>query len=271
MLDFKMTVDLDGHLQSRRRDGRLFPADRGKVRSIYRSGAWVAFVLSVLFTSVTLAQSVGGGNFWECQTNGVDGGRAATQAQAAANWLAHFGGQFVQSDSCGALGTPSYNFCPISDGAGFSEGNMDVHLVCMPGGFVSSDGVNCPGQYYVSSDVMPLSGYGCETGDGREVGARAGPDNGNELSEWWHDCNLKFVPDVPYSVWYTKDSSLYATASAACIQGWTQVAAIRARWANAVASYADGACSLRQNGSVVGTVVVRNAASRPPSVSGAPR
>jgi hypothetical protein len=242
-----------------------------KALSVYGSCRCAAFVLSVLFTSATFAQSMGGANFWDCQTNGIDGGNASTQAQAAANWLAHVGGQFVQSGPCGALGTSSYNFCPISDGAGFSEGNMDVHLVCMPGGFLSPDGVTCPGQYYVSSDVIPLAAHGCDAGDGGEVGTRVSAPNGNGLPDWWHDCSQKFVANVPYSASYSRNSSLYATASAACTRGWAQVVAISGQWSNAGASYANGTCWLSQNGSVVGTVVVRNAASRPPSGSGAPR
>lgn len=242
-----------------------------KVRSIHSSCPCATFVLSVLFASATFAQSMAGGNFWDCQTNGIDGGHASTQAQAAANWLAHSGGQFVQSGPCGALGRSRYRFCPISDSVGFSEGNMDVRLVCMPGGFVSPDGVTCPGQYYVSSDVIPLAAYGCAAGDGREVGTRVRPPNGNGLPDWWHDCSQKFVADVPYSTSYSKNSSLYPTASAACTRGWAQVVAISAQWSNAAASYANGTCWLSQNGSVVGTVVVRNAASWAPSVGGAPR
>ena len=64
--------------------------------------AWQLWLGMVLFlassvASVGVAQTALGGLFWDCQTNGSDGGHASTQAQAVENWLARMNGFFMQA------------------------------------------------------------------------------------------------------------------------------------------------------------------------------
>lgn len=99
--------------------------------------AWQLWLGMVLFlassvASVGVAQTALGGLFWDCQTNGSDGGHASTQAQAVENWLARMNG-FFYAGPCGALGTSQYRNCPIYNG-GTSQGSMDVPLICPYGG-----------------------------------------------------------------------------------------------------------------------------------------
>src|SRR3974390_3024719 len=117
--------------------------------------ARVVIFSGVLFASVSGAQTLLGPSFWDCQTNMTDGGHASTQVQAAAQWISIWHGQLVQSGPCGALGTANYRFCPLNNSNGQSAGGMDVFLYC-PTGF-SPDGLTCPGEYYVSTDRIPLA------------------------------------------------------------------------------------------------------------------
>ena len=99
-----------------------------------RDVRWVCLGVFLLLGSSSARESLNlvtpGGTYWVCQTNGMDGGAASTQAQAALNWLAKLGGQYIQSGSCGTPGTPNYSFCPIAAHDGTPAGSMDVFMQC---------------------------------------------------------------------------------------------------------------------------------------------
>jgi YD repeat-containing protein len=229
-----------------------------------------------------------GGTYWVCQTNGVDGGAASTQAQAALNWLARYGGQFVQAGPCGALGTANYAFCPISERNGARAGYMDVSLNCVGTQSRSPDGVTCPGRYFVSTDPVPAEGTDAVLV--REVDVPPSPQGivfdrfynsasaeiTTLVTGWSHSFSRRIVASVqatPFQPHFGADahnSTLYSDPGAACTSGWGQIRASSHRWSHATSSYTNGVCLLSQTGAVVGTIQVRNAAALPASVTGPP-
>ena len=232
-----------------------------------------------------------GGSYWDCQTNAVDGGAGSTQAQAAINWLARLDGQFVQSGRCGALGTPNYSFCPISDRNGALVGFMDVSLKCVGTDSRSPDGVTCPGRYFVSIDPVPAQDAGAVLIREMDVPAppngaaivafvrfynRASAEITTLVTGWSHSfsrrivANVQATPFQPHFSAYPHDSMLYSDPGAACTSGWGQIRANSPRWAHTTSRYANGVCLLSQSGAVVATIQVRNASAVPTSVTGAP-
>ncbi len=153
------------------RTPRAAPASPGgrRMRSLWLG---VFLFLSGFLTSVCVAQVALGGIYWNCESNGSEGGMASTQAQAEANWLAR-NPSFLQGGACGALGTPQYRNCPLAHG----QGALDVYLYC-PGGF-SPDGLTCPGQYFVSTDSVPTADCGCDGNNNNKTADPISPANGN--------------------------------------------------------------------------------------------
>ena len=229
-----------------------------------------------------------GGTYWVCQTNGVDGRAASTQAQAALNWLARYDGQFVQSGPCGALGTPSYSFCPIAARNGERAGYMDVSLKCVGTDSRSPDGVTCPGRYFVSTDPVPTEGTDAVLV--REVDVPPSPKGivferfynsasaeiTTLVTGWSHSFSRRIVANVqatPFQPHFGADahnSFLYSDPGAACTSGWGQIRASSHQWPHTTSSYTNGVCLLSQAGAVVETIQVRNAVAVPASVTGPP-
>jgi YD repeat-containing protein len=234
----------------------------------------------------SLSSGTLGGTYWACQTNGADGGAASTQAQAAINWLARFEGQFVQSGPCGALGTPNYSFCPISDRNGTQAGFMDVSLKCIGSNSRSPDGITCPGRYFVSTGPVPAQDAGAVLV--REVDVPPSPQGivferfynsasveiTTLVTGWSHSfsrrivANVQAAPFQPHFGADAHDSSLYSDPGAACTSGWSQIRASSNRWPHTTSSYTNGACLLSRAGAVVGAIQVRNAVAVPASVTG---
>ena len=253
---------------------------------------WVCLGVFLFLNSSAARESLDlgtlGGTYWVCQTNGVDAGAASTQAQAAFNWLARYGGQFVQSGPCGALGTSNYSFCPISEHNGARAGYMDVSLNCIGTHSRSPDGVTCPGRYFVSTGPVPTEGTDAVLV--REVDVPPPPQGivferfynsasaeiTTLVTGWSHSFSRRIVANVqatPFQPHFGADahsSSLYSDPRAACISGWGQVRASSHQWPLTTSSYTNGVCLLSQAGAVVGTIQVRNAVAVPASVTGPP-
>ena len=269
--------------------------------------AWQLWLGMVLFlassvASVGVAQTALGGLFWDCQTNGSDGGHASTQAQAVENWLARMNG-FFYAGPCGALGTSQYRNCPIYNG-GTSQGSMDVPLICPYGG-ASPDGLTCPPEYFVTTDSVATADCGCNAnavgepislGNGNvslqqeDVPAPTGVPQGafarfynsaspiisDLVTGWTHSFSRRIIPvyqQAPFQLFVAsnpRNSPLYSDIGSACSQGWEQVKSTSPLLASTTASYANGVCSLSQNGAVVGTVTVRNASPLPIGITGTP-
>ena len=256
---------------------------------------WVCLGVFLFLSSSAARESLDlstlGGTYWVCQTNGVDGGAASTQAQAAINWLARFDGQWVQSGPCGALGTSNYSFCPISNRNGEQAGYMDVSVKCVGTHSRSPDGVSCPGRYFVSTDPVPAEDAGAvlvrevdvpAPPNGAAIGGfvrfynRASADITTLVTGWSHSfsrrivANAEATPFQPHFSAYPHDSLLYSDPGAACTSGWGQIRASSHQWPHTTSSYANGVCLLSQAGAVVGSIQVRNAAAVPASVTGPP-
>ena len=275
------------------------PRDGGSSSLDNRDTRWLCLVAFLFLNSSSSPESLDlstpGGTYWVCRTNAVDGGAAFTQAQAALNWLARLDGQFVQSGPCGALGTPKYSFCPLSDRNGAPAGYMDVSLYCVGTNSRSPDGITCPGQYFVSIDPIPTEEATDSIGPAGSILIRevdvpapndttsvaferfynsASPEISTLVTGWSHSfsrrivANVQATPFQPHSNDHAHDSSLYSDPGAACLSGWGEIRANSAQWSHTTSSYANGACLLSQSGTVVATIQVRNASAAPASVTG---
>jgi YD repeat-containing protein len=207
-----------------------------------------------------------------CQTNGVDGGAASTQAQAALNWLAKLGGQYIQSGSCGTPGAPNYSFCPIAAHDGTPAGSIDVFMECAHSNSRSPDGVTCPGRYFVTTE-SPKPVVARETDVPGPLGFERfynsdSPEISTLVTGWSHSfsrriaANMQAAPFQHYSGVDAHTSSLYPDAATACTSGWRQISA----GSHATSSYANGVCVLDQGGSIQ----VWNASAAPTSLTGTP-
>src|SRR3569833_61368 len=80
---------------------------------------------------------------------------------------------------------------------------------------------------------------------------------------WRHSFSrqIKAVPlPTPYQPYVpsSRNSGLYAYPADACTSGWSSIRSTSAQWSGTTATYANGVCSLSQNGIVVATIPVLN-------------